>query len=106
MNGFSHATLRAPQRHIDNAPMLTPIFGYNNLHAGTFYPPQVPLTMLNRPRMFTTTNQNYIGRHMLSPEMQNYDDAYQPRLENTALPLDQFPLRNIAGIQRPMFSKY
>ena len=106
MNGFSQTTLRSPQRHIDNASPITPMYAYNNLLAETYRPQQIPMTMLNRPRMITTTNQNYIGRHMLSPEMQNYDDAFQPTLQNIPLPLEQFPLRNVAGIQRPMFSKY
>jgi hypothetical protein len=97
---------RSPQRNIDDAPRVTPIYAFNNLMAGTYHSQQIPLTMLNRPRMIPTTNQNFIGRHMLSPEMQNFDEAYQPSLENIALPLDQFPLRNVAGIQRAMFSKY
>jgi hypothetical protein len=36
-----------------------------------------------------SANQNYIGRHILLPETQRYDRAYQPKFENMAIPLEE-----------------
>ena len=107
MNGFNSITLRTPQDFIDNAPPITPVQGYNNqAERGFFRAQQIPGTMLDRPRMITTLNQNYIGRYMGFPGTQTDDEAYQPHLRNRSVPLEVLPLRNIRGIQQPMFSKY
>lgn len=106
MNSFDSITLRAPQQYVDNAPPITPLYGYNNVRSGFFYAQQIPNTMPNSPRMITTLNQNYIGRRMLFPEKQNYDEAYQPTLLNKSVPLEQVPLRNTRSIREPIFSKY
>ncbi len=99
-------TLRSPQLDIDNVPILTPPLGHNALYKDFFKAPIMPNVYTNLPRSVQTANQNYIGRHMLLPETQNYDGAYQPQLQNMAIPLEEVPLRNVGGIQRPMFSVY
>jgi hypothetical protein len=99
-------SLRSPQRDIDNAPPKTFVQGYNNVFQDSFKAPSMPNVYTTVPRAIQTANQNYIGRHMLMPETQNYDRAYQPTLENLSIPLDEVPLRNVGGIQRPMFSVY
>jgi hypothetical protein len=99
-------SLRSPQQDINNAPIKTFVQGYNNAFQDSFKSPLLPSYFLKFPRATQTANQNYIGRHMLRPETQNYDRAYQPKLENLSIPLDEVPLRNVGGIQRPMFSLY
>jgi len=99
-------TLRAPQRERDRLPIKTPVMGYNNLLGGYFDVQTFPNIFTNVPRLVQTANQNYIGRKMIMPETQNYDGTYQPKLQNVSIPLDEVPLRNVGGIQRPMFSVY
>jgi hypothetical protein len=99
-------SLRSPQRDIDNAPIKTFVQGYNNVFQDTFKAPIMPNVYTTFPRAIQTANQNYIGRYMLRHETQNYDHAYQPQLENLSIPLEEVPLRNVGGIQRPMFSVY
>jgi len=103
MSYQSNYTLREPQRFRDNAPMLTPIFGYNNIHQPEFRSPILPNFYVNSPR---STNQNYIGRKTILPETQNFDGTYQPKLENDPIALEDVALRRIGGIVRPMFSVY
>jgi hypothetical protein len=99
-------SLRSPQLDIDNAPIRTFALGQNALFKNFFQAPLLPSVFLKFPRATQTANQNYIGRHMLRPETQNYDRAYQPKLENLSIPLEEVPLRNVGGVQRPMFSVY
>jgi hypothetical protein len=99
-------SLRSPQRDIDNAPIRTFALGQNALFKDFFKAPIMPNVYTTFPRAIQTANQNYIGRHMLRHETQNYDHAYQPQLENLSIPLEEVPLRNVGGIQRPMFSVY
>jgi hypothetical protein len=99
-------SLRSLQQDINNAPIKTFVQGYNNAFQDSFKSPLLPSYFLKFPRATQTANQNYIGRHMLRPETQNYDRAYQPKLENLSIPLDEVPLRNVGGLQRPMFSVY
>jgi hypothetical protein len=99
-------SLRSPQQDINNAPIKTFVQGYNNAFQDSFKAPLLPSYFLKFPRATQTANQNYIGRHMLRPETQNYDRAYQPQLENLSIPLEEVPLRNVGALQRPMFSVY
>jgi hypothetical protein len=99
-------SLCLPQRDIDNAPIRTFALGQNALFKDFFQAPIMPNVYTTSPRAIQTTNQNYIGRHMLRPDTRNYDRAYQPQLENLSIPLEEVPLRNVGGIQRPMFSVY
>jgi hypothetical protein len=98
-------SLRSPQLDTDNAPIKTFAQGYNALQ-DSFKAPLLPSVFLKFPRATQTANQNYIGRYMLRPETQNYDRTYQLKLENLSIPLEEVPLRNVGGIQRPMFSVY
>jgi hypothetical protein len=98
-------SLSSPQLDIDNAPIKTFALGYNALK-NSFKAPLLPSIFLKFPRATQTANQNYIGRHMLRPETQNYDRTYQPKLENLSIPPEEVPLRNVGGLQRPMFSVY
>jgi hypothetical protein len=99
-------SLRSPQLDINNAPIRTFALGQNALFKDFFKAPIMPNVYTTFPRAVQTANQNYIGRHMLMHETQNYDRAYQPKLENLSIPLEEVPLRNVGGIQRPMFSVY
>jgi hypothetical protein len=99
-------SLRSPQLDIDNAPIRTFALGQNALFKDFFKAPIMPNVYTRFPRAIQTANQNYLGRHMLRHETQNYDRAYQPKLENLSIPLEEVPLRNVGGIQRPMFSVY
>jgi len=99
-------TLRSPQLDTDNAPILTHALGHNALYKDFFKAPIMPNVYTTFPRNRQSANQNYIGRKMLLPETQNYDGTYQPKLQNMAIPLEEVPLRNVGGIQRPMFSVY
>jgi hypothetical protein len=99
-------SLRSPQRNIDNAPIKTFAQGYNNAFQDTFKAPIMPNVYTTFPRAIQTANQNYIGRYMLRHETQIYDHAHQPKLKNLSIPLEEAPLRNVGGIQRPMFSVY
>jgi hypothetical protein len=98
-------SLRTPQLDINNAPIKTFAQGYKALQ-DSFKAPIMPNIYTTSPRAIQTANQNYIGRYMLRHETQNYDHAYQPKLENLSIPLEEAPLRNVGGIQRPMFSVY
>jgi hypothetical protein len=106
MSYFPLHSLRSPQQDIDNVPYQTFVQGYNNVFQNSFKAPLLPSYYLKFPRATPTANQNYIGRYTLRPETQNYDRAYQPKLENLSIPLDEVPLRNVGGIQRPIFSVY
>jgi hypothetical protein len=99
-------SLRSPQLDINNAPIKTFALGQNALFKDFFKAPIMPNVYTTFPRAIQTANQNYIGRYMLRHETQNYDQAYQPKLENLSIPLEEVPLRNVGGIQRPMFSVY
>jgi hypothetical protein len=99
-------SLRSPQLDINNAPIRTFALGQNALFKDFFKAPIMPNVYTTFPRAIQTANQNYIGRYMLRHETQNYDHAYQPKLENLSIPLEEVPLRNVGGIQRPMFSVY
>jgi hypothetical protein len=99
-------SLRSPQLDINNAPIRTFALGQNALFKDFFKAPIMPNVYTTFPRAIQTANQNYIGRYMLRHETQNYDQAYQPKLENLSIPLEEVPLRNVGGIQRPMFSVY
>jgi hypothetical protein len=99
-------SLRSPQLDINNAPIKTFALGQNALFKDFFKAPIMPNVYTTFPRAVQTANQNYIGRYMLRHETQNYDQAYQPKLENLSIPLEEVPLRNVGGIQRPMFSVY
>jgi len=99
-------SLRSPQLEVDNGPLLTRAPGHNAHYKDFFKAPIMPNVYTTFPRNVQTANQNYIGRHMLMPETQNYDGTYQPKLQNMAIPLEEVPLRNFSGIQRPMFSVY
>jgi hypothetical protein len=99
-------SLRSPQLDINNAPIRTFALGQNALFKDFFKAPIMPNVYTTFPRAVQTANQNYIGRYMLMHETQNYDRAYQPKLENLSIPLEEVPLRNVGGIQRPMFSVY
>jgi hypothetical protein len=99
-------SLRSPQLDINNAPIRTFALGQNALFKDFFKAPIMPNVYTTFPRAIQTANQNYIGRYMLRHETQNYDRAYQPKLENLSIPLEEVPLRNVGGIQRPMFSVY
>jgi hypothetical protein len=99
-------SLRSPQLDINNAPIRTFALGQNALFKDFFKAPIMPNVYTTFPRATQTANQNYIGRYMLRHETQNYDRAYQPKLENLSIPLEEVPLRNVGGIQRPMFSVY
>jgi hypothetical protein len=98
-------SLHLPQLDINNTPIRSFAQGYN-AHQDSFKAPLLPSVFLKFPRATQTTNQNYIGRYMLRPETQNYDRTYQLKLENLSIPLEEVPLRNVGGIQRPMFSVY
>jgi hypothetical protein len=98
-------SLCSPQLDINNAPIKTFALGYNALQ-DSFKAPIMPNVYTTFPRAIQTANQNCIGRYMLRHETQNYDHAYQPQLENLSIPLEEVPLSNVGGIQRPMFSVY
>jgi hypothetical protein len=106
MSYLPKQSLRLPQRDIDNAPIRTFALGQNALFKDFFKAPIMPNVYTTFPRAVQTANQNYIGRHMLMHETQNYDRAYQPKLENLSIPLEEVHLRNVGGIQRPIFSVY